>query len=124
VPKKEKRTIKIKRGTLTKCFTCPPENKGWMRSQLKNRKRIPYCPECVKVYDKQQESLWPDCPNCGSETEFGYMIWNGTVENTLAYCEDCKFEATALAYFDYYVIRATASPIDRRYVSPSVGYRE
>jgi hypothetical protein len=49
------------------------------------------------------------------------MIWNGTVENTLAFCEDCGFEATALAYFDYYVIKATASPIDRRYVSPSVG---
>lgn len=125
MPKKTKRTIKIKRGTLTKCFTCPPEHKGWMRSQLKNRKKVPYCPECIKIYDKQQETMWPACPQCESETEFGYMRWGGTVENTMAFCEDCKFEVNALAHFDYYIIKATASPIDRRYVSPSVGgYRE
>ena len=114
---------KIRRARKKKytCFTCGPD-KQFYKSELKNRSKVPYCVDHIEEYDKKNTPQWPLCPKCKSETEFGTMEWNGSVDDTIASCDDCGFTCKALDHFEYFTVKIIASPIDYRHVSASVGY--
>lgn len=99
-----------KPGELEKCYDCPPEHPGWLHSRLRNRARLPRCPEHREGYDETHRP-WPKCPNCGNETEFGPRFWKGSIEKCIAVCDECDFQTKAVEHFDRLLIKVIASPI-------------
>jgi len=109
--KQQKRnTPQRKRGELERCWDCPREHPGWMRSELRNRRRLPRCPDHVLAFDRAHEP-WPHCPQCDGSS-FGPVRWNGKPSKTVAVCDECGFEDLASKYFDEITIKVIASPIE------------
>ena len=107
-PKKQRR----RRGELERCFACPPDHHGWPRALLKNRRKLPYCPEHREERDSARAATLPDCPKCGDGDFGALMDWAGDVPRTTVRCEACGFEGRAIEYFTTSLVELIARPID------------
>jgi len=107
MPEKKKRVYKIARGSLFRCWTCPREHPGWMRSQLRKYRGRDYC-----IPHRPQHKKEKPCPKCGNE--WGYFKWGGSIAKTVVVCEVCGNEAKAQKYYNDLDIDILSSPIERR----------
>jgi hypothetical protein len=105
----KKRRFKFPRGTLFRCWGCPPDHPGWMRSKLRKFKGRDYCLE-----HRPQRKFRPICPKCANDEFPDFFKWRGSADNTLACCMVCGFEDLAIKYCTRVDIRVLAAPIDRQ----------
>lgn len=103
----KKRVFKFKRGTLFRCWSCPREHPGWMRSQLRRCRGRDYC-----VPHRPPPPKHTPCPKCKSASFPDFFKWKGSVMKTLACCMACGFEDKATKFCDKLTIKILASPIE------------
>ena len=105
----KKRVYKNPRGTLFRCWVCPREQGGWMRSQLRRYRGRDYC-----VPHRPAPPKVTLCPKCKNPDFPDFLVWKGSVEKTLAVCMLCGFEGKATKFLDKLSVDVIASPIESR----------